>query len=89
MPSYQKDPEAVLDWQFDWTSWLADAETIATHTVTAEDGLTVDSSAEADGVVTVWVSGGTAGTRYRLECLISTSAGRTDERSVSISVRER
>ena len=84
-----KDPSAVLDYVFDWTEWLATGETITDHTITADTGITVDSSTELDGKVTVWLSGGTAGTTYRVECLITTSAGRTDERSLWITVRER
>ena len=87
--TYTKDPEAVLDYAFDWSSWLADGETITTPTVTAETGLTLDSSSESGGVVTAWVSGGTAGNNYSLECKIVTSAGRTDERRISLLVRER
>lgn len=83
-----KDPDAVLDFSFDWaTNWLEPAETIVDFTVTT--GLTVDSSAEFDGVVTVWLSGGTAGENYPLTCRIVTSAGRTDDRTMTIRVRER
>ena len=92
-----KDPSAVLDYVFDWTEWLATGETIAVDsetgkkliTITADTGITVDSSTEDDGKVTVWLSGGTAGTTYRVECLIATTAGRTDERSLWITVQER
>ena len=84
-----KDPSAVLDYVFDWTKWLAAAETITSHTVTVPTGLTLESSTAASGIVTVWISGGTAGTTYRVECLIVTTAGRTDERSLWITVQER
>ena len=84
-----KDPSAVLDYVFDWTEWLATGETITDHTITADTGITVDSSTEDDGKVTVWLSGGTVGTTYRVECLIVTTAGRTDERSLWITVQER
>lgn len=86
---YMKDPEAVLDYVFDWTGWLADGETIQSRTVTAEAGITKDSDSHADGVVTVWLSGGTVETTYRVECKVTTSAGRTDERSIFVRVRER
>lgn len=90
MPTrFRKDPEAVLDFQFDWTAWLADGETITDHTITVPSGITNDSSSVASGVVTVWLSGGTAQTDYRVECLITTSAGRTDERSMTVRVNER
>ena len=84
-----KDPSAVLDYVFDWTEWLATGETIADHTITADTGITVDSSTEDDGKVTVWLSGGTAGINYKVACLITTSAGRTDERTIWIKVVER
>ena len=84
-----KDPSAVLDYVFDWTEWLATVETITDYTITADTGITVDSSTESDGKVTVWLSGGTAGINYKVACLITTSAGRTDERTIWIKVVER
>lgn len=87
--TWLKDPDAVLDYTFDWSGWLASGETITTATVTAADGITLDSDDEAGGVVTVWLSGGTANTRYAVACLITTDQGRTDERTRYVDVRER
>lgn len=84
-----KDPSAVLDWMFDWSDWLASGETITDHTITVDTGITKDSSTEAAGKVTVWLSGGTAGENYKVACLIVTSAGRTDERTIWIKVTNR
>ena len=84
-----KDPSAVLDYVFDWTGWLATGETITDYTITADTGITVDSPTEDDGKVTVWLSGGTAGINYKVACLITTSAGRTDERTIWIKVMNR
>ena len=84
-----KDPSAVLDYAYDWTGWLAAGETITDHTITADTGITVDSSTESDGKVTVWLSGGTAGINYKVACLVETSAGRTDERTLWIRVVDR
>jgi len=100
MPTYIKDPNAVLDYKFDWkaktnlsgnTDWLESNETISSFTITAASGLTVDSSASSDTntSVTVWLSGGTDGTTYELACKIVTSLSRTDERTISIQVEER
>ena len=98
---YLKDPSAILDWVFDWNDtddhWLASGETIAVDsetgekliTITADTGITVDSSTELDGKIIVWLSGGTAGINYKVACLITTSAGRTDERTIWIKVVER
>ena len=92
-----KDPSAVLDYVFDWTEWLATGETIAVDsetgekliTITADTGITVDSWTEDDGKVTVWLSGGTAGINYKVACLITTTEGRTDERTIWIKVTNR
>jgi len=84
-----KDPSAVLDYMFDWTEWLATGETITDYTITADTGITVDSSTKSDGKVTVWLSGGTAGINYKVACLVETSAGRTDERTIWIKVTDR
>ena len=86
-----KDPDAVLDWVFDWKvkNWLESTETISSHTIDADTGITIDSDSEADGVVTVWLSGGTAGQDYTVRCEVVTSMGRTDERSIDIKVMER
>lgn len=85
--SAQMDPDATLDWAFDWSAWLADGETITSHE-TVPDGVTVDSSSESAGVVTVWVSGGQLGSA-RVTCRITTSAGRVDDRTRMLYVRER
>lgn len=95
-----KDPDAVLDYKFDWkaetngngdSDWLASGETISTRTVTVDSGITKDSDALTDTntSVTVWLSGGTDGADYEVACKIVTSASRTDERTAKVPVRER
>lgn len=98
--TFIKDPDAVLDYKFDWkaltngtgtTDWLQSGETIASRTIDADSGITVDSSSITDTntSVTVWLSGGTAGVDYDVRCEIVTSAARTDERTMVIECRER
>lgn len=60
------------------------AKSYTVNTTGAQSGTTITNSQ-----VVAWFSGGTAGTTYRVECLITTSAGRTDERSLWITVQER
>jgi len=99
-----KDPDAVLDYKFDWkastngtgsSDWLATGETLASHTITitpvTASPLTADSSALSDTntSVTVWLSGGLAGTEYGVACEVVTSAARTDERTMMIKCEER
>ena len=86
--SFTHDPDAVLDYLFDWSDWLG-ADTIASHTVTAAAGLTVDSTEATTTTVTAWLSGGTDGASYAVTCHIVTAAGREDDRTVTITVQER
>lgn len=86
--AFVKDPDAVLDYAWDWTSWLED-DSIQSATVTAQEGLTVDSTQVTSAAVTAWLSGGTDGSSYAVTCHVVTSAGREDDRTLTISVRER
>ena len=88
MTEYTKDAGAVLDYAWNWATWL-DTDEIASHTVTVPTGLTLDSSTNTATAVTAWLSGGTEGSDYTVACEIVTDAGRTDERSVIIKVRQR
>lgn len=86
--NFTKDPDAVLDYEFDWSAWLG-TDTIATHTVTASAWLTVDSTEATTTTVTAWLSGGTDGASYAVTCHIVTAAGREDDRTATITVQER
>lgn len=95
--SFTKDPSAVLDFGWDFSAWLDDGETITAATVTVPAGLTKNAdgiiaspktSAAAAGVM-VWLSGGTVGERYAVVCHITTSAGRQDDRTIMVTIRER
>jgi hypothetical protein len=88
-PEFKKDPSAVLDYSIDWTPWLPSGDTIATSTWVAETGITIDSTANSTTKTTVWLSGGTAGTIYKVTNTITTAGGRTDERTLHIIVTNR
>jgi len=84
-----KDPDATLDYGFDWTQWLLSTESIIDHSIVATAGITVETSASTTGSVIVWLSDGTSGSRYNVTCTIETTDGRIDERTIRIDVRER
>lgn len=86
---HKKDPDAVLDWVWDWSEWLDEGEVISTSSFTATVGLVVDSSTQTTKTATVWLSGGTTKQVYRVTNRISTSSGRIDDRSITIRVTER
>lgn len=85
------DPAAVLEYRWDWSPWLAAAETITAFTVTAPAGITVTTPApsQALGVVTAWLTGGTPPTIYPVVCHITTSAGRQDDRTIWLTAINR
>ena len=83
-----KDPDSVLDYQFDWPDWLG-TDTISSALMIVESGLTKDSEAHAATTHTVWLSAGTAGTAYIVTSRVVTAAGRTVDRSITIYVSER
>jgi len=97
-----KDPDAILDYKFDWAGltnntkgaradWLGVGETISSYDITPSVGITVDSHSVTDNdtSVTVWLSGGEEGVDYIVVCRVSTTAGRTDDRTITISVINR
>jgi len=86
---FLKDPDAILDYIFDWEDWLEDGEFISSYVITIPDGLTQVNDGKSGYKVTVWLSGGTAGTDYTVSCKIVTSGGRTEERSIVLRVVER
>lgn len=96
MPSvFTKDPDATLDYKFDWSNWLDsdNNEVIDSFTIDADSGITVDSSSATDSntSVTVWLSGGTASVTYAVRCEVTTDSApaRTDERTIHVRVAER
>lgn len=86
---FTKDPSARLDYAFDWSTWLGAGETISTYTVTKTGDVAIATDSQAAGIVTAWLTGGTAGTQARLTCHITTSANRQDDRSITIDIRDR
>lgn len=82
------DPDATLDYEWDWTGWLG-TDTIATAEIILPTGddmtLTATVPVVADGIVTTWLSGATLGMSYRVTCRITTVAGRTDDRTITVA----
>lgn len=86
--SITKDPNAVLDYRFNWADWLAEVgDTISASTWTPDTGITKDSSANTTTTATVWLSGGTAGQSYEVVNHITTAGGRQDDRTLLVRVR--
>lgn len=92
-----KDPQAVLDYSFYWKDWLAEiGDSIATLTASVVNPpavaipMVIVSKSHFDGIVTVFVSGGTVGKKHALNCRITTTSTptRTDERTLYVKIKD-
>jgi hypothetical protein len=87
-----KDPDARLDYTVDWATWLtaSDSDTLASVDFTVTPvGLTVDTSTFTTTDATVWLTGGTVGVIYTVNCRVTTAAGRIEDSSFRVRVREK
>jgi hypothetical protein len=97
----EKDPDAILDYTFDWSAWLDD-DSISAASPAIADSDTMTLADETDhasipsagysivgDTVIVWLKGGAARDRAAVTCTITTDGGRTDDRTVYVRVRER
>lgn len=87
---FVKDPDASKDYGFDWSAWLTSSgnDTIATSTWIVDAGITKGATGNTATTTTVWLSGGTAGTSYKVTNRIVTAGGRTDDRTLYVTVAD-
>lgn len=85
---FNKDPDATLDYTIDWTDWLG-SDIITSSDWVIEEGLTVGTDSNTSKTTSIWLGGGTAGTRYKCTNRITTAAGRIDDRSFYLAVKEK
>ena len=85
-----KDPDATLDYQFDWGSEWLGTDTIATSTFSVSpNSITIETTTNTTTTATVWLSGGAAGTVYSIKNRVVTASGRVDERTIKLKIKER
>ena len=84
---FDKDPDSILDYVFDWSKWLQVGETIASKSFTHSDGIVINSSAiTGTGTkVTVWIAGGVSKLEY-CTCHIITSEGREEDCTMGFNI---
>lgn len=87
--TYDHDPDAVLDYRWDWSLWLQGADTISSHQVIIDGTVVLGTNSHDDTSVTAWISGGAAGENARVTARITTAQGRTDDRTIVLDVMER
>jgi hypothetical protein len=88
MTDFIKDPDAVLDYAVDWSSWLG-TDTIATSTWIVPTGLTKVSDTKTSTSAIIELSGGVKGTTYRVTNRITTANALTDDRTITITCQNK
>lgn len=87
-----KDPDARLDYAWDWTEWL-DGDTIVDHEIKFDptENVTLDDSVRntENTMVVAWITGGVLKTSVDVTCHIVTAAGRSDDRTMSLWIDQR
>ena len=89
LPSAEKDPNARLDYGFDWSTWLGDDTITASEWSSSPADLLLSGAAFGAKTTSTYAAGGDVGTSYVLTNRITTTAGRVDERSIKVKVKER
>jgi hypothetical protein len=86
---FNKQPIEVQDYDIDFTSYLEGFNDVAlSHVAAAEAGLEILGSSRSEGVVKVFVSGGTDGVSYKVSVTVTTQGGRVKQGDILIKVRE-
>lgn len=88
MPTFTKDPDANLDYQVDWSSWLG-LDTIQASVWVVPAGLTNTAETNTTTTATVWLSGGKKGVTYTVVNRITTAAGRVDDRAITVEITDK
>lgn len=87
-----KQPAEILDYDVDYTDWFSnrtDAPAASNPvTVSVEPGITLVTFSRTGLVVKAVISGGTAGTKYKVTVRMTTTAGLVKEADFTITVKE-
>ena len=88
MSRFNKDPDARLDYMVDWTSWL-DGDTIANSIWIVPLGIIYEADTHTGSTATVWLSGGSLDSSYEVVNRITKAAGRIDDRTITIRMKQK
>jgi hypothetical protein len=92
--AYLHDPNATLDYAWDWSAWLPPLDEIASYTLLPSDGVEVVSHARVGSLVTAWLRVGATvpvGATVSVTCRVTTlnSPARVDDRTIELIVGPR
>ena len=88
-----KDPDARVDFEFDWAGACPDGQAMAASgwTVAPDEagGVTVEAAWHGLARAAVTLAGGVAGHAYRVTNRVTMSDGQVEERSMTLRVEDR
>lgn len=88
--AFKKDPDATLDYSFDWTAYLAaEGDLISSVAWVLSDGLLQVSSLTSTTKPLIFVSGGVLDNTESITCRITTTGGRIDDRTIFLTILQR
>ena len=93
---WYQDPNAKLDYMFDWEPYLTDPNNITDTIVSADTiyiavtgGMRMVSQSFTNYTHTFFVSGGIEGESYDFTSRIWTAGGRRDDRTLNITIQSK
>lgn len=94
MANLVKDPDAHVDFGFDWSQWLKAGDTISSSEwildpANTDEDLEIENDTHTASGTVVFVTGGTVGVSYSITNRIETADGLKDDRTLTILVKER
>lgn len=92
-PTIDKDPNAVLDYTWDWSEWLG-SDTINLAEVTVDTTLVLHSTTRDGAKVTAFIGGGagSSGAARRVTCKVTTNnvpIPRVEFRTIHLNITPR
>ena len=88
--SVLQDPDATLDYTFDWSHWLKTGDTISASTWASSNvNMVLASDSFTTTTTTIWIHFGALaeeGDQYEAVNTITTAGGRTDDRTIFVKV---
>lgn len=86
--TFIKQPADNLDYDFDFSQWLATGDTLSSSVVTSDPGITLGTKIQSATNIKQFVSGGTDGQEYKVSTTITTTNGLDKQVDILIAVRE-
>lgn len=88
-PNFLKDPDARLEYRIDWADWLAGDRIVTSVWDKAAGDITLDGPTILGLITSIWIQGGRVGNTYAVRNCITTALGRTDDRTLYLTIVQR